>query len=226
VVTGLAAQLLLGSGRVEAADRRPHMLICWSFGLLRRTTVGGRLGWGAAAPAGPWRRCATVQGRRRGGGLLAGDEVAAMVLGGCRQEKRCAACSRGGVEMFRAKALHRSCRCRQQWRPSVIFLLGDACRGVSSTPSVVALREKSQAMGSQAGVDGVYVVSFLKASSRRARTQRWACFFYCRHGSGCRGSGLEWRTCESRRRPRRPCWATASWGGEVACMDWVAILCR
>jgi hypothetical protein len=52
------------------------------------------------------------------------------------------------------------------------------------------------------------------------------CFFYCRHGGGCRGSGPEWRTCKSRRRPRRPCWATPSWGGEVVGMDWVAILCR
>jgi hypothetical protein len=39
------------------------------------------------------------------------------------------------------------------------------------------------------------------------------CFFYCRHGGGCRGSNPEWRTCESRRRPRRPYCATASWGG-------------
>jgi hypothetical protein len=34
------------------------------------------------------------------------------------------------------------------------------------------------------------------------------CFFSCRHDSGCQGSGSEWRTCESRRRPQRPCWAT------------------
>jgi hypothetical protein len=152
VVTGLSAKILLGAEVASRPQIEGAALICWSLGLLRRTTVGGRLGWGAAAPARicrPWRRFATVQGRRPGGGLRVGDEVAAVVLGGCRQEMRWATCSRGGVEMFRAKALHRSCRCRQRWRPGVIFLLGDACRGASSTSSiVVALREKSQASGS------------------------------------------------------------------------------
>jgi hypothetical protein len=55
----------------------------------------------------------------------------------------------------------------------VTFLLGDACRGASSTPLMAsALREKSQA---PAGDGGVYVASFLEASSWRAHIQQRAC---------------------------------------------------
>jgi hypothetical protein len=60
--------------------------------------------------------------------------------------------------------------------PVFIFLLRDACRGAPSKPSMVlALLEKSQAPGSSAGDGGDYVVSFLEASSWRARIQRRAC---------------------------------------------------
>jgi hypothetical protein len=39
--------------------------------------------------------------------------------------------------------------------PDVIFLLGDTCRGASSTPLIIlALREKSQAPDSRAGDGG------------------------------------------------------------------------
>jgi hypothetical protein len=51
------------------------------------------------------------------------------------------------------------------------------------------------------------------------------CFFSCRHDSGCRGSGSEWRPCESRRRPQRPCWATFFMRRRSCFHGLVAILC-
>jgi hypothetical protein len=59
--------------------------------------------------------------RLQTGGLLAGDEMEEVVLGGCRQEK--GGLFSGGVKMFLAKAQHLPCRSRQRWRAASFFFL-------------------------------------------------------------------------------------------------------
>jgi hypothetical protein len=111
------------------------------------------------------------------GGLLVGDEMGEVLPGGCRQEKGSmfSGC-RGDVPgEIPAPTLSVPAAVAH----SITFLLGDACRGASSTPPMAsALQEKSQASGSWAGDGGVYVTSFLEASSWRARIQQRACVSY------------------------------------------------
>jgi hypothetical protein len=59
--------------------------------------------------------------RLRTGGLLVGDEMKEVVIGGCRQEK--GDLFSGGVEMFWAKTQHRPCRCQQRWCAASFFFL-------------------------------------------------------------------------------------------------------
>jgi hypothetical protein len=97
-----------------------------------------------------------------------------VLLGGCRQEKGSmfSGCRRDVPGESPAPTLSMPAAVAH----SVTFLHGDACRGASSTsPMASALREKFQAPGSWAGDGGVYVASFLEASSWRARFQQPTC---------------------------------------------------
>jgi hypothetical protein len=101
-------------------------------------------------------------------------------------ENACFATPLGAAVDSRAKALHRSCRCRQRRRTSVVFLIGGAGRGASSTP-MVGLGSPGEilAPSSRAGDDGSYVVIFLEASSWRPCCAVGACFSR-RSVGGCR----------------------------------------
>jgi hypothetical protein len=79
-------------------------------------------------------------------------------------ENACFAMPLGAMVESQAKDLHRPCRCRQRRRMSVVFLIGGAGCGASSTPLVgLCSSREILALGSRASYDGSYIVTFLEA---------------------------------------------------------------
>jgi hypothetical protein len=130
-------------------------------------------------------------------------------------ENACFATPLGAMVESQEKDLHRPCRCRQRRRMSVVFLIGGVGCGASSTPLVgLCSSREILAPGSRARDDGGYIATFLEASSWRPL----CCWCVFLSPFGWWMSGQRPRTvfdCASRRQPREPWWAVASWGARL-----------